>query len=234
MREPPHSIEAEKSLLGSVLALSGGFADLLGAIEDVGSGIADEIARIKGLTETGTATSLAGLQANFAIKTAQARAGDQAAIDALPELSKALLKASEAQATSSLDVAVMQAQTMASLQATLAAISDPNARLGKIPGFASGGSFGGGLRLVGENGPELEVTGPSRIFSASQTASLLNSGGSNEALLAEIRALRAEVAALREQQRDESLAIARNTGNTARVLERLSPDGASMSVVIAS
>ncbi|MCG3785431.1 tape measure protein [Delftia acidovorans] len=42
-----------------------------------------------------------------------------------------------------------------------------------IPRFASGGEHFGGLRLVGENGPELEVTGPSRIHSAQQTRRLL-------------------------------------------------------------
>ena len=46
-----------------------------------------------------------------------------------------------------------------------------------IPGFASGGDFGGGLRLVGERGPELEATGASRIFNASQTAQILRGGG---------------------------------------------------------
>jgi tape measure domain-containing protein len=227
------STAAGQTLLGSVLALSGGFADLMSAIESVGAGIADEIARIKALTETGTATSMAELQTNFAIKTAQARAGDQAAIEALPALSQALLKATEEQAASSLDVAMMQAQTMASLQATLDAINDPNPRLGKIPGFASGGWFGGGLRLVGENGPELEVTGPSRIFNAGQTEALLRNSGGNETMVAEIRALRAELAALREQQQSEALAIARNTGTTARLLERVMPDGDSISVVIA-
>lgn len=34
-----------------------------------------------------------------------------------------------------------------------------------IPGFASGGVHSGGLRIVGERGPELEFTGPSRIMS---------------------------------------------------------------------
>ena len=44
-----------------------------------------------------------------------------------------------------------------------------------IPGFASGTqSFAGGLRIVGENGPELEATGASRIFNASDTAQILN------------------------------------------------------------
>lgn len=42
--------------------------------------------------------------------------------------------------------------------------------------FASGGDFGGGYRVVGEQGPELEVTGPSRIFNAQQTKDMLSKG----------------------------------------------------------
>lgn len=41
-------------------------------------------------------------------------------------------------------------------------------------GFASGGDFPGGIRLVGEQGPELELTGASRIFSANQTQEILS------------------------------------------------------------
>ena len=61
-----------------------------------------------------------------------------------------------------------------------------------IPAFASGTEyFGGGLRLVGERGPELEVTGPSRIFDAQTTASMLRSGGaSNDEVIAELRLVR--------------------------------------------
>ncbi len=62
----------------------------------------------------------------------------------------------------------------------------------RIPGFASGGSFGGGLRLVGERGPELEVTGPSRIYNANQTAAML-AGGQVDVTAAEVRELRAEL-----------------------------------------
>ena len=78
----------------------------------------------------------------------------------------------------------------------------------KVPGYATGGDFGGGLRLVGENGPELEVTGPSRIFNANETVSMLKGGVSNEAA-AEIRELRAEMKAA-------LFAIAKNTMKAAK------------------
>jgi hypothetical protein len=63
-----------------------------------------------------------------------------------------------------------------------------------IPAFASGGDFGGGVRLVGENGPELEFTGPSRIASASQTRGML-SGGDSGAAASETNSLRTEMRA---------------------------------------
>ena len=47
--------------------------------------------------------------------------------------------------------------------------------LGGVPAFAAGGVHAGGLRIVGENGPELEVTGPSRIYNAIQTQNILRS-----------------------------------------------------------
>ncbi len=52
---------------------------------------------------------------------------------------------------------------------------------GAFFGFAHGGFHQGGFRLVGEEGPELEATGPSRIFSVNQTRDILSSpkGGDN-------------------------------------------------------
>jgi len=46
-----------------------------------------------------------------------------------------------------------------------------------IPGFATGGQHGGGWRIVGERGPELEATGPARYFTAAQTQQMLAGGG---------------------------------------------------------
>lgn len=43
----------------------------------------------------------------------------------------------------------------------------------KVPGYATGGFHPGGLRIVGEQGPELEYTGPSRIFNNASTNIIL-------------------------------------------------------------
>lgn len=76
------------------------------------------------------------------------------------------------------------------------------------PHFATGGDFGGGVRIVGENGPEFEVTGPSRIFNASETASMLRSGGaSNDEVIAELKLMHGSL------QR-----VIENTSETARAL----------------
>src|SRR3546814_14587153 len=49
-----------------------------------------------------------------------------------------------------------------------------------LPFFAKGGDHGGGFRIVGEKGPELEATGPSRIFSAEETAEIMGGGGGGD------------------------------------------------------
>jgi tape measure domain-containing protein len=61
--------------------------------------------------------------------------------------------------------------------------------------FANGGDHMGGLRIVGENGPEIESTGPSRIFNANQTRSMLAGSDGNAELAAEIRGLRSDLRA---------------------------------------
>jgi TP901 family phage tail tape measure protein len=65
-----------------------------------------------------------------------------------------------------------------------------------IPGFAAGGDHKGGLRKVGERGVEIEATGPTRIWNAQQTKSMLSGGpevaAAIEALMVEVRQLREE------------------------------------------
>jgi hypothetical protein len=88
--------------------------------------------------------------------------------------------------------------------------------MGQIPYFAAGGDHSGGLRIVGENEPELEATGPSRIWNGRQIAQALN--GSGDATAAEIRALREDLDAVLYQ-------IAKNTGKTSDQLRRWDGDG---------
>jgi hypothetical protein len=52
--------------------------------------------------------------------------------------------------------------------------------------FATGGLHSGGLRLVGEQGPELEATGPSRIWNFDQTRDMLRGSNDNAGLEARL------------------------------------------------
>jgi hypothetical protein len=121
-------------------------------------------------------------------------------------------------------------QQLAALKNTSADIDTLRQRvreLGGVPQFAAGGMHTGGLRIVGERGPELEATGPARYWNAADTTAMLGSSQRREELLAaEIRALRAEVAGLRAETR----ATAENTGKTRRLWERVTRDGESMQV----
>jgi len=93
-----------------------------------------------------------------------------------------------------------------------------------VPAFAAGGFHVGGLRIVGENGPELEATGPSRIWNAQQLSSALGGGGSAE-VVAELRALRAENAQLRQESQAHALAMLDQNERVERLLERWDREG---------
>ncbi|MBS1143362.1 MAG: hypothetical protein H6R14_768 [Proteobacteria bacterium] len=90
------------------------------------------------------------------------------------------------------------------------------------PAFAGGGLHGGGLRLVGERGPELEITGPSRILNAADSMSIVSNWS---AMLVELQALRAEVASLRQEEMAVGAAVSGNTGKVARILDKFDTDG---------
>ncbi|WP_255247325.1 hypothetical protein [Delftia tsuruhatensis] len=84
----------------------------------------------------------------------------------------------------------------------------------KLPAFASGGMHAGGLRVVGERGWEVEATGPARYWNQQQLSQAMRGGSEGidtaaliAALLAEVSALRVEVAGLRAPAE----ATARNT-----------------------
>ncbi|WP_172428720.1 phage tail length tape measure family protein [Azospirillum brasilense] len=132
-------------------------------------------------------------------------------------------KASDALLSASKPVLVMGTEAYSQREAWVTStLKNLGHELG-LPGFATGGDHLGGLRIVGERGPELEWTGPSRIFSADQTRQILAGATSQAApnvtvnvdmlpvvqavsrstveLKAEISRLRQEVAELKAEQR---------------------------------
>jgi hypothetical protein len=86
--------------------------------------------------------------------------------------------------------------------------------VGNIKGYDSGGYHPGGLRIVGESGPELEWTGPSNIFNPKK----MGITASTNDLVTEVRGMREELHALGVQ-------TVMNTGKSARVMSRWDSDG---------
>ena len=107
-----------------------------------------------------------------------------------------------------------------------------------VPAFAEGGLHAGGLRLVGERGRELEVTGAARYYSAEQTARLLagaqppvvaqlvqSPGVDLRPLVDEVQQLRREVTGLLQKVGGATEAVAVNTGRLQRNVDRITVEG---------
>lgn len=90
------------------------------AMASVWSDIGDEIRRLRGLTKSGP-ESIADAAAQFALATAQARAGDAEAAKRLPSLSRQLDDLAEANSTSASQLAILRGRAAASLEGTLGA-----------------------------------------------------------------------------------------------------------------
>lgn len=86
-----------------------------------------------------------------------------------------------------------------------------------IPGFAAGGDHTGGWRVVGEVGPELEYTGPSRIYSNTQSRDLLDLSP----VVTAIHQLERRLERIEAYER----AISSNTGKTANYQVRFDRNG---------
>lgn len=94
------------------------------------------------------------------------------------------------------------------------------ARANGIPGFAGGGNHLGGWRLVGEYGPEIEYTPPSRIFNAAQTARMRNGFGGDDSRN-DLELMRAAVERLEVLGRTTKTAVV----TIAEVIERVGGGG---------
>lgn len=151
---------------------------------------------------------------SMSANAAQAAAAQAAGLENLANATAALIPGYQQTAAVDQSAAAQAAAAYATAKAYTAAAQ---AAVPNIQGFASGGDHSGGWRVVGENGPELEYTPPSHIYSNSQSKSLVD----NSDLIAELKALRNEVSMLRAEAR----ATATHTNKTAKLIERAMPDG---------
>jgi hypothetical protein len=136
--------EAGRAAYAALINLAPGFADLINDIADeteqaaeeakrqaeqlaeawrgLGDSMLDEVSRIRGVTASAQGQGYNYAAAEFASKTALARAGDQDAAKALPALLRAMLDAASAEGMSQLDYLRIAGRGAASLEETAALV----------------------------------------------------------------------------------------------------------------
>lgn len=248
--------EAQKQAAANATAANDAYFNAVQSAQDIAksfNGILDSLRDYQQSLLLGDSSSLssearyAEAKNKYETTLSKAQHGDATAAGSLQAVADEFLAASQASSATATAYALDFGGVIAALEDLIKhkAVSNVDSIMRSTPGyveagmplltkhvsaFAAGGYHAGGLRLVGENGPELEVTGPSRIFNAGDTRNML--GG--EALLEELRALRQEVAQLRADQRAGQAQIASNTGKTAKLLDRVMPDGDAIQTRIAA
>lgn len=90
-----------------------------------------------------------------------------------------------------------------------------------VPAFAGGGDHKGGFRLVGEKGPELELTGPSRIYDAATTRKILGQGGGMDGNNEVLSRLDAIYSILDQSRKESSSQMDEQNGRLADVHRQL-------------
>jgi hypothetical protein len=181
------------------------------AWSSVGDSLMDEVRRIRGLSTAQGPASFAGIMGQFNAATAAARAGDMDAAKLLPGLSKSLLDVAGDAATSRQELDRVQAEAAASLEATYAAVA----------GF-------GASDATADSAARTAEAMAQAASAATSTASATSS------MVSELRALREEVAGMRQDNNSGHATTAGNTGRSARVLEGASAENGGRAISVAA
>ncbi|GAB2836706.1 hypothetical protein GCM10027276_44220 [Comamonas piscis] len=175
------------SMLGEMERLRG---ELLGAADDQGASY---------------------YEALFAIKTAQARAGDQDAADELPELIRNLESLAKASASSQSEVYLKQAEWLASLTETRSYLA------GKY-----------GVDIENQQAAQAAATTAGAVVKSTGSNALpgtLQSSSDNQLLLTELRALRVALQNHDANRKSEAAAIVPSVQQTTKLLRKWDYDG---------
>lgn len=175
------------------------------AWQSVGDGIMEEVKRIRGITGAETG-GFAALLGRFNAANAAARGGDLDAAKSLPQLSQALLTAAAEAATSRQELDRVRAQTASTLEATYSALG------------GAGSATSAAALLTGASNAQAAATAPA----------------ANDDAAAELREIRAELAAMRADNNAGHAATAGNTGRMARKLDEVTAGGDAIMVVQAA
>lgn len=164
----------------------GGFQSLVGSISQTlsGGGVRDGAGASAGLQDkalVGGSQALSDAAASFSNPAAALATAGQGLLQSamgwlVPQAAQTASATGLGAAAVALQGSAGALVSAAGALSTVGAAGSSGGLLSMIPAFETGGLHAGGLRLVGERGPELEVTGPSRIFSASQTQQILGGG----------------------------------------------------------
>lgn len=172
--------------------------------------IFDTIRKLRG-EMLGDKLGYAKAQTDYTIALAQARAGSQDAANRLPEMATALVDLGKLNTATATEQALLTARTLAGLQDVVKNIGSTFGVT--IPAFA-----------VGTNRVPQDMLAmvhkDEAIIPAAFNPWARGANGGNDDLIAEVRALRAEVAELRAANSAENRAIASATTKTAKTLER--------------
>ena len=212
--------ELGQSQFATLLTVQQQFADLQGYL-DTQSITLQELAKAapqvalltlikdEGATSAATALEVAQTSADslLSIDTGVTTMTDAiTTLDSTMSIGLSNIASATASATAMADRAIASANASAAIAVaasrTGSGIKDSTSGIQML---ASGGSYGGGMALVGEQGPELiDFNSGGQVYTANQTASII--GGE---VAGEIRALRDEVSLLRYEARSTAISSAR-------------------------
>lgn len=193
------------------------------ALKSIGNTLEDEVKRLRGLMVTDSDQSRAVLEAQFASATAAARAGDQTALAKLPSISKQLEKATEDSATSAVEVARMRGWLAGSITETMKLLGLD------VPKFDVGTNYvprdmlamiheGEAIVPKAYNPAAGGVVDMAASFAPARSSFVGDYGAE---LVSELRGVRRELSALREQGNSNTLAVQRLNLRGVKAVERV-------------
>ncbi len=203
--------ESGRRMSGALISLSAAFAETSKSMDS----LHDSLVKFKESINEGQTGSSSSIQTydkakrELASVGRAAALGDSTALDDLQSVVSTFLAAGKTVSRSRLDELRNLAFANIELDRAIATTARHS-----IPTFASGGQHLGGARIVGEMGPELEITGPSRIVNSRDTSNLVD-----------LTPLIAEVRQLRSDSKAANIAIARNTRRVAQMVRKWDGDG---------